>query len=100
MKLRMLEDRVVVKIDPSPRFTEGGVALPEFLAPERPLRATVVAVGPGVVSGKTGCHKPLDVKEGDRVFLGNYQGIEIEVDGEKLHIVRQANIDGHLVGDA
>ena len=89
MKLKPLGDRVVLKVMDSEEKTKGGLLLTDT-SKEKPMEATVVAVGTGtVVDDKK---VPLDVKEGDTVIYSQYAGTEVEVDDEKLLIVKQSDI--------
>ncbi|NLW71152.1 MAG: co-chaperone GroES [Eubacteriaceae bacterium] len=89
MQLKPLGDRVVLKVKESEEKTKGGIILTDT-SKEKPMQATVVAVGTGeVVDGKK---IPLDVKVGDNVIYSKYSGTEITIDGEELLIVRQNDI--------
>jgi chaperonin GroES len=90
MKLRPLDDRVVIEpMDPE-EVTAGGIVLPDA-AQEKPQRGHVVAVGPGKLldSGKRG---ELSIGVGDQVIFGKYAGSEVEVDGKDLKIMRESDI--------
>jgi len=90
MKLRPLDDRVVVEPVEAEERTSGGIVLPDT-AKEKPQRGTVVAVGPGKLldSGKRG---DLSVSIGDVVIYGKYSGTDIEVNGNDVKIVRESDI--------
>ncbi|HWP30175.1 MAG TPA: co-chaperone GroES [Fimbriimonadales bacterium] len=90
MKLQPLYDRVIVKPEEKETKTPSRLILPDT-AQERPLRGTVVAVGPGKLldNGKI---LPMDVKEGDVVLYGKYAGTEVKIDGEEYVILRQDDI--------
>jgi len=96
-RFKMMDDRVAVLLDPLPQFTGGGIALPDCIPREKPYKGTVVAVGPGLLSRKTGQRVPLSTKVGDRVILTNYAGFEVEIGGEKFQFLRETNIDSILV---
>ena len=89
-KIRPLDDRVVVEPIEAEEMTAGGIVLPEA-AKEKPQRGTVVAVGPGRLldSGERGA---LSVAVGDEVIYGKYGGTDIEVDGDDVKILREADI--------
>ena len=89
-KIRPLDDRVVVEPIEAEDVTAGGIVLPEA-AKEKPQRGTVVAVGPGRLldSGERGA---LSVAVGDEVIYGKYGGTDIEVDGDDVKILREADI--------
>lgn len=90
LKLRPLDDRVVVKPEDAESTTAGGIVLPDS-AQEKPQRGTVVAVGPGRLmdSGNRGT---LSVAVGDVVIYGKYGGSDIEVDGNEVKILRESDI--------
>ncbi len=91
LKIRPLEDRVVVQPFEAEEKTAGGIVLPDT-AREKPLRGKVIAVGPGRLLEKTGERVPVGVKVGDRVVYGKYSGTEIEIDGEEFVILRESDI--------
>ena len=90
LKLRPLDDRVVVEPLEAEEMTAGGIVLPDT-AKERPQRGTVLSVGPGKVldSGDRG---ELSVAVGDEVIFGKYAGTDIEVDGRDVKILRESDI--------
>ena len=85
MKIRPLSDRVLVRPDAAEEVTISGIIIPDT-AKEKPLKGTVLAAGNGNKD------EEMVVKEGDVVLYGKYAGTEIEVDGEKLLIMRQSDI--------
>jgi len=92
MKLRPLQDRVLVRrVEPEAK-SAGGIFIPDT-AQEKPTEGEVVAVGPGV-RNETGTLHPLDVKAGDRVLFGKWSGTEVKLDGEDLMIMKEADIMG------
>lgn len=92
MKFRPLHDRVVVKRLTAEEKTAGGIIIPDS-AKEKPIEATVIAVGNGRTNDK-GEIRPLEVKAGDRVLFGKYSGSEIKLDGEEFLIMREDDILG------
>ncbi|MDF2698336.1 MAG: Heat shock protein 60 family co-chaperone GroES [Labilithrix sp.] len=90
MKIRPLQDRLVVKRTQEEEKTKGGIIIPDT-AKEKPLEGTVVAVGSGK-SVKGGKVVPLDVKEGDKVLFGKYSGTEVKIDGEDLVLLREDDV--------
>jgi len=95
IKLRPLDDRVVVQPLEAEEVTAGGIVLPDA-AKEKPQRGKVLATGPGKLldSGNRG---ELSVKIGDEVIFGKYGGSEVEVDGEELKILRESDILAKVV---
>ena len=95
VKLRPLDDRVVVEPMEAEEMTEGGIVLPDT-AKEKPQRGTVIAVGPGKLldSGERGT---LSVAVGDEVIYGKYSGSEVEVNGKELKILRESDILAKVV---
>ena len=92
MKIRPLQDRVIVKRIEEEEKTSGGIIIPDT-AKEKPQEGKVIAVGKGKVSDD-GKITPLDVKVNDRVLFGKYSGTEINVDGEEHLIMREEDILG------
>ena len=94
MKLRPLQDRVLVRrIEPEAK-TAGGIFIPDT-AQEKPTEGEVVAVGPGM-RDEEGKVQPLEVKSGDRVLFGKWSGTEVKLDGEDLMIMKETDIMGVL----
>lgn len=92
MKIRPLGDKVIVRRDEEIQVSVGGIIIPD-IAKDKPLVGTVVAAGPGRIT-KKGTLLPTNLKEGDRVLFGKYDGIEIEIEGEKLLILRADDVVG------
>jgi chaperonin GroES len=90
MKIRPLADRVVVKRLPQEEKTKGGIIIPDT-AKEKPVEATVVAVGNGKVL-KSGKVRAPSVKAGDRILFGKYTGTEVKLDGEDHVILGEDDI--------
>jgi len=92
VKIRPLQDRVIVKRIEEEEKSKGGIIIPDT-AKEKPQEGKVVAVGKGKVSDD-GKIIPLDVKVNDRVLFGKYSGSEINIDGEEHMIMREDDILG------
>jgi chaperonin GroES len=92
MKLKPLEDRVVVKPQEAEAVTAGGIHLPES-AKEKPLMGDVIAVGDGKLLD-SGARGEMSVKKGDVVLYGKYGGSEVEVDGVEYKILRESELLG------
>ena len=90
IKLRPLDDRVVVKTLDAEEVTAGGIVLPDA-AQEKPQRGKVVAVGAGKLLD-SGVRGELSVAVGDEVIFGKYGGSDVEVDGQELKILRETDI--------
>ncbi len=90
IKIRPLDDRVVVEPIEAEETTAGGIVLPDT-AKEKPQRGVVVAVGPGRLldSGERG---ELSVAVGDEVIYGKYGGSDIEINGDEVKILRESDI--------
>ena len=90
LKLKPLDDRIVVEPVDAEQMTAGGIVLPDS-AQEKPQRGTVVAVGPGRLldSGERG---ELSVAIGDEVIYGKYAGSDFEVEGREVKILRESDI--------
>ena len=92
MKLRPLQDRVLIRrVEPEAK-TAGGIFIPDT-AQEKPVEGEVVAVGPGTRDEHGKLH-PLDVTAGDLVLFGKWSGTEVKLDGEDLMIMKEADIMG------
>ena len=90
LKLKPLEDRVVVEPKKAEDKTASGIILPDT-AQEKPQEATIVAVGPGKASDSGNIVK-MTVKVGDSVLYGKYSGTEVTVDGKEYLIMRESDI--------
>lgn len=90
MKIRPLQDRIVVKRVESEGKTKGGIIIPDT-AKEKPIEGRVIAVGNGKVL-KDGKVRPLEVKVGDVVLFGKYSGSEIKIEGEELVLIREDDV--------
>jgi chaperonin GroES len=90
VRIRPLDDRVVVKPQEAEEKTAGGILLPDN-AREKPQRGKVIAVGPGRLldSGERGT---LSVKVGDTVIYGRYGGSDMKIDGDEHKILRESEI--------
>ena len=96
MKIRPLNDRVIVKREEEEQTSAGGIVIPDS-ATEKPSRGKVLAVGNGRL-GDDGKLQPMAVKVGDRVLFGKYSGSEIKVDDEELLVMREDDIVGVIEG--
>ena len=96
MKMRPLQDRVIVRRVKEEEKTKGGLYIPDS-AKEKPIEALVIAVGSGKVL-EDGTVRKLDVKAGDRVLFGKYSGTEVKIDGEEHLIMREDDILGVIEG--
>jgi len=90
MKVKPLNDRVLVKRMEEAQVTKGGIVIPET-AKEKPIEGIIIAVGPGKMS-EQGQRMTLQVKEGDKVLFSKYTGQEIKVDGEEYLMMREEDI--------
>ena len=91
VKIKPLEDRVLVTLDDSEQTTASGLVIPDT-AKEKPQQGTVVAVGPGKRSEQTGDVIPLDVSAGDTVLFSKYGGTEVKVEGQEYLILSARDI--------
>jgi chaperonin GroES len=90
MKVKPLQDRVLLERLSGEEKTKGGIIIPDT-AKERPAEGKVIEVGPGK-RGEDGKLVPLTVKKGDRVLFSKYAGTEIKIDGEDRLILREEEI--------
>ena len=94
MKVRPLQDRILVRRVAEEEKTKGGIIIPDT-AKEKPAEGEVIAVGNGKVDEK-GKVRPVAVKKGDRILFGKYSGNEIKIDGIDHLILREDDILGVL----
>ena len=94
MKIKPMNDRVLVTRVEEEQKTAGGIIIPDT-AKEKPQEGRVVAVGPGK-RDDSGKRVPLDVKKGDRILFSKYAGTEIKIDGEEHIFMREDDILGIL----
>jgi chaperonin GroES len=94
MKIRPLQDRVLVRRVKEDEKTKGGLFIPDS-AKEKPVEAIVLAVGNGKIL-EDGTVRKLEIKEGDRVLFGKYTGSDVKLDGELVLILREDDILGIL----
>jgi len=94
LKLKPLADRVIVKQTEAEEKTASGLYLPDA-AKEKPTKGKVIAAGPGKLDDN-GKRMALGVNVGDTVYYGKYSGTDVEVEGEKLVILRESDILGVL----
>jgi len=92
MKIRPLQDRIIVKRVEEEEKTKGGIIIPDS-AKEKPQEGRVVAVGKGKVT-EDGKLQAMDVKKGDRVLFSKYAGTEINLEGEEHLIIREDDVLG------
>ena len=92
MKLKPLQDRILVQRVEEKTMTSGGIIIPDT-AKEKPIEGKVVAVGNGK-TGDDGKKIALEIKKGDRILFGKYGGTEIEVEGEEYLIMREDDVLG------
>jgi chaperonin GroES len=91
-KIRPLQDRVIVRRVKEEEKSKGGIIIPDT-AKEKPTEGEVMAVGSGKIL-EDGTVRKLDVKPGDRVLFGKYNGTEVKLDGEDRLIIREDDILG------
>ena len=96
LKIRPLDDRVVVTPVEAEERTAGGIVLPDS-AKEKPQRGHVVALGPGKLL-ENGTRASLSLAIGDEVIYGKYSGSDIEVDGHDVKILRESEILAKISG--
>ena len=92
MKLRPLQDRILVQRVGEETTTKGGIIIPDT-AQEKPAEGKVASVGNGKV-GDDGKRIPLEIKKGDRILFGKYSGTEVKISGEEYLIMREDDVLG------
>lgn len=85
MNIKPLADRVLIKPTPAEEVTMAGIIIPDS-AKEKPLKGEIIAAGNGTKD------EEMVVKPGDQVLYGKYAGTEVEIEGEKLLIMRQSDV--------
>jgi chaperonin GroES len=95
IKIRPLDDRVVVEPLEAEEKTAGGILLPDT-AKQKPQRGRVVAVGPGKLLD-SGTRATLSVSPGDEVIYGRYAGSDIQVERKEIKILRESDILAKVV---
>jgi chaperonin GroES len=92
MKVRPLQDRILVQRVEEETKTKGGIIIPDT-AKEKPIEGKIVAAGNGKV-GDDGKRIPLEVKKGDLILFSKYGGTDIKIDGEEYLIMREDDVLG------
>ena len=90
MKIRPLQDRILIRRLEEEETTAGGIIIPDT-AKEKPQEGVVVAAGPGKIRDD-GNISPLDVSKGDRVLFGKYAGTDVTLDGDDYTILREEDV--------
>lgn len=85
MNVKPLADRVIIRPAQAEEVTAAGIIIPDS-AKEKPLKGTVIAVGPGTKD------EVMELKDGDTVLYGKYDGTELEIEGDKVLIMRQSEV--------
>ena len=92
MKIRPLQDRVLVERIDQEEKSSGGIIIPDT-AQEKPMEGKVMAVGKGT-RNEEGKVYPLDVKKGDRILFGKWSGTEVKLDGKDVMVMKESDIMG------
>jgi len=92
MKLRPLDDRIVIKQSEAEEKTSGGIILPDS-AKEKPQIGKVIAVGPGALLDD-GKRAKMSVKKNDKVLYAKYMGSDVEIDNDKYVIIKESDVLG------
>ena len=95
LKVRPLDDRIVVEPLEAEEKTAGGILLPDS-AKQKPQRGTVIAVGPGKML-ESGTRAALAVAKGDQVLYGKYAGNDIKLGAKEVKILRESDILAKIV---
>ncbi|MFZ3047680.1 MAG: co-chaperone GroES [Desulfatirhabdiaceae bacterium] len=96
MKLKPLQDRILVQRVEEETTTKGGIIIPDT-AKEKPVEGKVVAVGSGKM-GDDGKRMAMEIKTGDRILFGKYSGTEVKIDGQEYLIMREDDVLGVIEG--
>jgi len=92
MKIRPLQDRILVRRLEEKEVKKGGIIIPDT-AKEKPQEGEVIAVGSGKI-GEDGKRHPMEVKKGDKILFGKYSGSEVKIDDEEYLIIREDEVLG------
>ena len=92
MKLRPLQDRILVQRVKEDEKTKGGIIIPDT-AKEKPVEGRVIAAGIGKLS-EEGKRLALEVKKGDRILFGKFSGTEVKIEDEEYLIMREDDVLG------
>ena len=92
MKIRPLQDRILVKRLEEQEVKKGAIIIPDT-AKEKPQEGEVIAVGSGKI-GEDGKRQPMEVKKGDKILFGKYSGSEVKIEDEEYLIIREDEILG------
>jgi len=92
MKLRPLQDRILVQRGKEAEKTKGGIIIPDT-AKEKPIEGKVIATGNGKLS-EEGKRIALEIKKGDQILFGQYSGTEVKIEGEEYLIMREDDVLG------
>ncbi len=92
MKIRPLQDRIIVKRIEDEEVSSGGIIIPDS-AKEKPQEGKVIAVGKGKI-GEDGKVQPLDVKKGDKILFSKYAGSEVNIEDDEHLIIREDDVLG------
>jgi chaperonin GroES len=92
MKLRPLQDRILVQRVKEEEKTKGGIIIPDT-AKEKPVEGKIIAVGNGKLD-ENGKRIALEVKKGDRILFGKYSGTEVKIEDEEYLIMREDDVLG------
>jgi chaperonin GroES len=91
MKLRPLNDKIIVKPLQAEEKTKSGIIIPDS-AKEKPQEGEVIAVGPGKVNENTGARNAMDLKAGDKVLYSKYSGTEFKLDGDEVLMIDEGDV--------
>jgi chaperonin GroES len=91
MKLRPLNDKIIVKPLKAEEVTKSGLIIPDS-AKEKPQEGEVVAVGPGKVNENTGARNAIDLKVGAKILYSKYSGSEFKIDGDEVLLIDEGDV--------
>ena len=94
MNVKPLADRILVRRIEQQEMKRGGIVIPDT-AKEKPQEGEVVAVGPGRMT-EAGKRIAMEVKKGDRILIGKYNGTDVKIDGTEYTILREGDVLGVL----
>ena len=95
LKVFPLADRVAIRPMEETETMKGGLYIPDT-AKEKPIQGEIIAVGPGRI--EKGEKVPMELRVGDRVIYGKYSGTQVELEGEEIILIKEADVIAKLNG--
>ncbi len=91
MKLKPLNNNVIIKASSKEEVTKSGIVLPDTMDKEKPEQGEVIAIGPGKLTD-SGQRAEMTVKVGDKVVFKKYSPDDIKIDSEEYLVINENDI--------